>query len=146
MKKKGFLIATIMICVTLFGLGVAYAAEVRYTSYLDMPAGITWTGAERNYDYANQKISFYPTSLTSFQNDNTGNPVTYCDILLEKKGWIFWSDASSGTMAMRETGRTYSMEMGNNGSGKFRYTFSTGTAQLPLGAFYADPVYMYGYQ
>ena len=49
-------------------------------------------------------------------------------------------------LSMYNTNTTYPLYLGNQGSGKYRYYFYTGTPVDAYGGFYADPVYMYSYE
>lgn len=125
------------------------ALSDRHSSYVDMAGGQTVIGSARSYKYKNHKIEMIPTKLVPSQSDSQGQFVQVDIGLDKKKGTIFtsWSNnVASGTLVFRETNKTYTLYMGNQGSGTFRYTFYTGNAATWYGGFRADPVYMYSYE
>lgn len=144
MKKR--ILTSIIVVIAITIVSVVFAAEQRYTSYVDMPGGSNLVGSSRKYSYKNHKISLMPTRLDFSKYDDKGGYVQV-DIGLDKKGLIFWDDnVASGTIVLREKNKTYTLKMGARGSGTFRYTFYTGNANTWYGGFRADPVYMYSYE
>lgn len=144
MKRKSLIILTVLSVIAILSpITIALAAEQREKSNLIMSAGTTLTGAGRNYNYKNHKISLYPTYL-EYAYYNTYNRV---DITIAKKGLLGYSDKKTVTAKIYSINKTYTYEMGAQGKGTFRYRFYTGTNYQPWSGYIkADPVYMYSYE
>ncbi len=137
---------TLLMIISLVPIVKASAAEQRYSSTIEIQTASTLTGSTRNYSYKNHKISIYPTMLDFNRYDTSGKPVVLVDVTLQKKGLLSYSNSANGIVSMYNTNTTYTLYLGNHGSGKYRYYFYTGTLSNAYGAFNADPVYMYSYE
>jgi len=114
-----------------------------HTSYLYMNGGETVTGKTRSYEYDNHKITLYTKRLGCLEGEiSCPNKLK---IQLEKKGLISYSVKKVKTISMNTLNKTYSVVMGNYGSGKFRYVFNTGSSFDWYGLVSANPVKMYSY-
>ncbi len=144
MKTK--IIAILSIMVILFStVLIVNAAEQREKSSLFMNGGETVTGKTRNYNYKKHKIEFYPVRLGFLEGEISTYNKLY--IRLEKKGLVFYSNKGETTIqGIEKLNQKYGYNFGNQGTGKFRYVFNTGSKYDWYGTIEADPVYMYSYE
>ena len=146
MKKSILSLLCVVTCGILF-IGNVSAAEERFVSTLEMPGGSTLVGQTRTGKFDYHKISLYPTTLVFSKTDTNGNDMFQVDITLQRKSLLTWSDFKMQAAKLYKTNTTYSYNMGNAGSGKFRYTFYTGNASTYYGQeLVANPVYIYTYE
>lgn len=145
-NKKRLALLVLLMGIVAIPFAKVSAAEQRYSSTIDIQPASSLTGSTRDYAYSKHKISIYPTSLDFARYDDSGNPVVLVDITLQKKNLIGYSNKASGMLSMYNTNTTYTLYLGNQGSGKYRYYFYTGTPVNAYGGFYANPVYMYSYE
>ena len=144
MKQK-FIAMLGIIAVLISSFSIVNAAEQRETSSLYMNGGETVTGQARDYNYKYHKIEFYPVRLGYLEGEIGMYNKLY--IRLEKKGLLFYSNKGETTIIGISTlNQKYGHNFGNQGSGKFRYIFNTGSKSDWYGKIEANPVYMYSYE
>lgn len=144
MKKRFIAMLTILV-IFLSSFVFVNAAEQREPSSLYMNGGETVTGKARNYDYKYYKIELYPVRLGYLEGEIGMYNKLY--IRLEKKGLLTYSNKGETTIkGINTLNKKYGYNFGNQGSGKVRYVFNTGSKNDWWGLIEADPVYMYSYE
>lgn len=144
MKRK-FIAVFSILAIIFSSCAIVNAAEQREKSSLYMNGGETVTGKARDYNYKYHKIELYPVRLGYLEGEIGMYNKLY--VRLEKKGLLFYSNKGETTITGINTlNKKYGYNFGNQGSGKVRYVFNTGSKTDWWGLIEADPVYMYSYE
>lgn len=137
MKKKA--LSLVAFALVIFGISssVSAATQIVDNTYLYISAGSNVEGAKRTYDYNNQYIEFHWTEIIT----TTVTP-PYLNVTLHKKSGLFYSTYNTTKVPAESLTQYARVTYNNSGSGKYYFSFNTGNATNPTGAFKANPVYI----